>query len=115
VMWRLMLPAIHGALWPAAAGTVLVDLTLGVFTQAAFTLLGVFLLVRATGERSFVGPTVIGTLIGVTAVAGFYFVQRLGMFRFLARMIAKLANSPEWQSLVQCGETLDQTVRTLYA
>src|SRR5215475_10312937 len=79
---RARLAAIHGAPVPVAAGTVLVDLTLGVFTQATFTLLGVILLVHATGERSFVGPTVIGTLIGVAAVCGFYFVQRLGMFRF---------------------------------
>src|ERR1700758_139402 len=111
---RARLAAIHGARMPVAAGTVLVDLTLGVFTQAAFTLLGVALLVLATGQRSFVGPTVIGTLVGVAAVSGFYFVQRLGMFRFLAKMIAKMANSPEWGSLVQSGENLDATVRTLY-
>ena len=112
---RARLAAIHGVRMPVAAGTVLVDLTLGVFTQAAFTLLGVALLVLATGQRSFVGPTVIGTLVGVAAVGGFYFVQRLGMFRFLAKMIAKIANSPEWGSLVQSGENLDATVRTLYA
>jgi putative membrane protein len=112
---RARLAAIKGARVPIAAGTVLVDLTLGVFTQAAFTLLGVVLLVSATGQKNFVRPTLIGTLIGVAAVGGFYFVQRLGMFRFLARMIAKLANSPEWQSLVESGETLDQTIRTLYA
>jgi len=41
-------------------------------------------------------------------------VQRLGMFRFLGRIIARLANSPEWQSLAQSGETLDATIRTLY-
>ncbi len=112
---RARLAAIHGAPVPVAAGTVLVDLTLGVFTQAAFTLLGVVLLVEATGQRNFVGPTIIGILVGVAAVGGFYFVQRLGMFGFLARMIGKLANSPEWQSLVQSGETFDQTVRALYA
>jgi putative membrane protein len=112
---RARLAAIKGAPIPIAAGTVLVDLTLGVFTQAAFTLLGVFLLVNATGQRSLVGPTIIGTIVGVAAVAGFYFVQRLGMFRFLARMIAKLANSPEWQSLVESGAVLDETVRSLYA
>jgi len=112
---RARLAAIHGSPVTVAAGTVLVDLTLGVFTQAVFTLLGVVLLVQATGQRSLVGPTVMGTLIGVAAVCGFYFVQRLGMFGFLARMIAKIANSPEWQSLVQSGETLDLTVRTLYA
>src|SRR6266446_6336074 len=112
---RARLAAINGAPVPVSAGTVLVDLTLGVFTQAAFTLFGVVLLVQSTGRKNFVGPTLIGTLVGVAAVGGFYFVQRRGMFRFLARMIAKLANSSEWQSLVQSGETLDQTVRTLYA
>src|SRR5437763_11320239 len=112
---RARLAAIHGAPVAIAAGTVLVDLTLGVFTQAAFTLLGVVLLVQATGQRNIVRPTIIGTLIGVAAVGGFYFVQRLGMFGFIAKMIGKLANSPEWQSLVQTGETFDATVRSLYA
>ncbi len=112
---RARLAAINGARLPVAAGTVLVDLTLGVFTQAAFTVLGVVLLVDVTGQRNFVRPTLVGTLVGIVGVAGFYFVQRLGMFRFLAKIIARLANSPEWQSLVQGGETLDRTIRTLYA
>ena len=112
---RARLAAIRGSSMATAAGTVLVDLTLGVFTQAAFTLLGIVLLVNATGQKDFVRPTVIGIIVGVAAVGGFYFVQRLGMFRFLARMIAKLAKSPEWQSLIVSGETLDQTIRSLYA
>src|SRR5207237_2387801 len=37
------------------------------------------------------------------------------MFRCLAKISAKMANSPEWESLVQSGENLDATVRTLYA
>jgi putative membrane protein len=112
---RARLAAINGAPMPVAAGSVLVDLTLGVFTQAVFTVLGLVLLVEVSGQRSFVRPTLVGTLIGVIGIAGFYFVQRRGMFRFLARIVARLANSPEWQSLVHSGETLDQTVRTLYA
>ena len=112
---RARLAAISGAPLPIAAATVLVDLTLGVFTQAAFTILGVILLVGVTGQRNFVRPTLIGTLIGVAGVVGFYFVQRRGMFGFLAKIVARLANSPEWQSLVAGGQTLDQTVRALYA
>jgi putative membrane protein len=112
---RARLATISGTPIATAAGTVLVDLTLGVFTQAAFTLLGVVLLVNASGHQEVARPVVIGTIIGVVAVCGFYFVQRVGMFRFLARMIAKIANSPEWQSLVESGETLDATVRALYA
>ena len=112
---RARLAAINGVPLPIAAATVLVDLTLGVFTQAGFTILGVVLLVGVSGQRHFVGPTLIGTAIGVVGVAGFYFVQRLGMFRFIGKMIAKLASSPEWQSLVESGENLDRAVRDLYA
>ena len=112
---RARLAAIKGGSLPIAASTVLVDLTLGVFTQAAFTLLGLLLLVGASGQRNFVRPTLVGTVVGVLAVSGFYFVQRLGMFRFLGLIIARLASSPGWQSLVQSGETLDRTVRMVYA
>jgi len=112
---RARLAAINGVPLPISAGSVLVDITLGVFTQAGFTMLGLALLVDATGQKSFVRPTLLGTLLGILAVAGFYFVQRLGMFRFLGLIIARLANSAEWQSLVQSGETLDRAIRGLYA
>ncbi len=107
--------AVGGDLVRARLAAISGSSVAGVFTQAAFTLLGVVLLVNATGQKNFVGPTLIGIIVGVAAVCGFYFVQRLGMFRFLARMIARLANSPEWHSLVQSGETLDETIRSLYA
>ena len=112
---RARLAAIGGTPLPLAAGTVLVDITLGIFIQAGFTLLGLFLLVEATGKTSFIGPTLIGTLVALLAFGGFYFVQRLGIFRFLARIISRLAGSSDWQSLVQGGDTLDRTVRSLYA
>jgi putative membrane protein len=112
---RARLATIDGAPVATAAATVIVDLTLGVFTQAVFALVGVILLVNATGQHSFVGPTIVGIVVGVIAVGGFYFVQRLGMFGFLARIIAKLANSPEWQSLVHGGAAFDEAVRSLYS
>ena len=71
---RARLAAITGTPIATAAATVLVDLTLGVFTQAAFTLLGVVLLVNATGHRNFVGLTIIGIAVGIAGVGGFYFV-----------------------------------------
>ena len=42
---RARLVAINGTPLPLAAGSVLVDITLGIFIQAGFTLLGLFLLV----------------------------------------------------------------------
>ena len=112
---RARLAAIHGAPMATAAASVIVDITLGIFTQVAFTILGLVLLVGATGRTSFVGPTLIGALLGVGAAVGFYFAQRLGIFRFIGVIVTRLVKAPEWQSLVQHGETLDFTVRKLYA
>src|SRR5437764_14041830 len=112
---RARLAAIKGAPMATAAASVIVDITLGIFTQIIFTLLGLVLLVKATGRTSYVGPTLIGALLGVGAALGFYLAQRLGMFRFIGVMVTRLVKSPEWESLVQHGETLDLTVRKLYA
>jgi len=112
---RARLAAIRGVPLPIAAGTVLVDLTLGIFIQACFTLLGLVLLVDLTGKTSFVRPTLIGIVIALFAFAGFYFVQRVGMFRFIGRIVSRLAGSSDWNSLVQGGDTLDRTIRSLYA
>ncbi|PYJ43642.1 MAG: TIGR00374 family protein [Verrucomicrobia bacterium] len=111
---RARLVAINGVPLSIAAASIIVDITLGIVTQIVFTLLGLALVINVTGRTSFVGPTLVGTLIGVAAVAGFYFAQRRGMFRFVSVIITRLVNSPEWSSLVEGGATLDQTVRALY-
>jgi putative membrane protein len=111
---RARLATITGTPMAAAAASVIVDVTLGVVVQIAFTLLGLVLLVHATGRSSLVGPTLIGAVLGVLAIAGFYVAQRLGMFRFVSVIITRLVKSKEWSSLVQSGETLDQTVREIY-
>jgi putative membrane protein len=111
---RARLATITGTPMAAAAASVIVDVTLGVVTQIFFTLLGLVLLVEATGRTNLVGPTLIGALLGIAAIAGFYIAQRLGMFRFVSVIIARLVKSPEWSSLVQRGETLDHTVREFY-
>jgi putative membrane protein len=111
---RARLATITGTPMAAAAASVIVDITLGVVNQIFFTLLGLVLLVEATGRTNLVGPTLIGALLGIAAIAGFYLSQRLGMFRFVSVIIARLVKSPEWSSLVHRGETLDHTVRELY-
>ncbi len=112
---RARLATIAGTPMAAAAASVIVDVTLGVVTQILFTLLGLILLVEATGRTSLVGPTLVGAIVAIAAIAGFYIAQRLGMFRFVSVIITRLVKSPEWSSLVQKGETLDHTVREFYA
>jgi putative membrane protein len=112
---RARLAALHGTSVPTAAASVLVDITLGVFLQIAFTLLGLALIVGFTGHQGFVRPTLIGAAIGIIAIVGFYIVQRLGMFRFIARIVSRLANAPDWHSLVRSGHTLDEAIQTQYS
>jgi putative membrane protein len=111
---RARLAALRGAPIPTAAASVLVDITLGVFVQIGFTLLGLALIVTATGHHGFVRPTLIGAVIGVLAIIGFYIVQRLGMFRFIGKMISRVANADDWHSLVHSGQSLDEAIRRLY-
>src|SRR5438093_9440310 len=112
---RARLATITGTPMAAAAASVIVDVTLGVVTQILFTLLGLVLLVEATGRTSLVGPTLVGAILAIVAIAGFYIAQRLGMFRFVSVIITRLVKSPEWSSLVQSGEPVDRTVRDFYA
>ena len=112
---RARLAALRGAPVPTAAASVLVDITLGVFVQIGFTLLGLSLIVSVTGHQGFIRPTVIGAVIGVLAIIGFYVVQRLGMFRFIGKMISRLANADDWHSLVHSGQSLDEAIRRQYA
>jgi putative membrane protein len=112
---RARLAALQGAPLPTSAASVLVDITLGVFVQIAFTLLGLALIVGFTGHQSFVRPTLIGAAIGILAIVGFYIVQRLGMFRFIARIVSRLANAPDWHSLVRSGHSLDEAIRAQYS
>jgi putative membrane protein len=112
---RARLATITGTPLAAAAASVIVDVTLGVVTQILFTLVGLALLVSVTGRTSLVAPTLIGAVLGILAIAGFYIAQRLGMFRFVSVIITRLIKSREWSSLVQSGETLDQTVSQFYA
>jgi putative membrane protein len=111
---RARLAALRGLSIPTAAASVLVDITLGVFVQIGFTLLGLGLIVSVTGHQGFVRPTLIGAVLGVLAIVGFYVVQRLGMFRFIGKMISRMANADDWHSLVHSGRSLDEAIHRLY-
>jgi putative membrane protein len=111
---RARLATLGGAPRAVSAASVLVDITLNLLAMAGYTLVGVVLLVGASGQTHFVGPTLLATAIGLGACILFYFAQRLGMFRFIAVIVTRLARAPEWQSLVASGENLDRTIQTLY-
>jgi putative membrane protein len=112
---RARLAVLRGAPVSAATASVLVDITVSVFTQTFFTLLGWGLLIAATGRTNLMVPALAGAPIAIAAVAGFYVVQRLGMFRLCAAIISRWAKDPNWRSLAGKGGEIDQTLRNIYA
>ena len=104
-----------GAPLPLAVATILGDITLGVVAQAIFTITALLLLAAVTGHAPRAVPLAVGTILAFAAVGGFYAVQRLGMFRFLARVLDRLGGSEHLHPLVRSGEELDDEVRALYA
>jgi putative membrane protein len=112
---RARLASLRGVPVSIAAASVIVGITLNVATQIIFTMAGMATLAVATGQRHLVGKLMLGAVLAVVAVGGFYVVQRCGIFRLLAKLVSKLSSSSSWQGLVEHGEQLDEQVRALYA
>lgn len=112
---RARLAVFRGAAIPVATATVVVDITVSVFVQTFFTLLGLTLLILVTGRTHLMGPALAGAPLAVGAVAGFYLVQRLGMFRLFGVIVSRFVSDPRWRSLAGKGGEIDQTLRRVYA
>ena len=111
---RARLVVLYGVPIPMATATVIVDITISVFIQTFFTLLGLTLLLLATGRTNLIFPMLVGAPLAIGAVAGFYAVQRLGMFRLFGAIVTRWATDPKWRSLAGKGGEIDQTLRKVY-
>ena len=112
---RARLAVLNGTRISVSAATVLVDITVSVFTQTVFTLLGLGLLVLATGRTNLVAPALAGAPLAIAAVAGFYIIQRLGLFRLFTTILSRCADNPQWRSLAGKGGELDEVLHGIYA
>src|SRR5262245_34360311 len=73
-----------------AAATVVVDVTLVMFTQLAFTAVGIVLLLTRLGGRRMVPAATAGLVLTALGLAGFYVAQRLGLFTLGACALASV-------------------------
>ena len=112
---RARLMVLYGTPMDVSAGTVLVDITVSVFTQTFYTLFGLTLLVVVTGRTSLLLPTLMGAPFALLAVAGFYFVQRMGMFRILGTILSHCARDERWRNMIGKSGELDRTLREIYS
>jgi putative membrane protein len=112
---RARLMVLNGAPMAVSAGTVLVDITVSVFIQTLFTLFGLTLLILVTGRTNLLIPTLAGTPIAILGVGGFYFVQRMGMFRIFGTILSNCARDEKWRAFTAKSGELDKTLRNIYS
>ncbi|MEE9301934.1 MAG: lysylphosphatidylglycerol synthase domain-containing protein [Alphaproteobacteria bacterium] len=98
-----------------AGALVVVDLTVGVFVQALFTLIGLALLFAHYGDDGGIATNAaVGAGLFLFVVGGFYLAQRRGLFRLLARFIEWAAGERAWFDLAGGAARLEQATFALY-
>jgi putative membrane protein len=97
----------------AAAATLVVDMTMSLVSQFAFTLVGVGFLVTRGGEQSLAASIGLGLLVALPILTAFGLVQRIGIFGFVARLF-HLAFGDRFDRMVGGAKALDRAVHVIY-
>lgn len=98
----------------AGAATV-VDFTLALVAQAAFSFAGVGLLLARTGLSEPVAAFTIALLVGAILVYALHMLPKMGLFGLLARLVGKIArNDEKLRSLTGGVHALDQQIVELH-
>ena len=97
-----------------SSATVMVDFTIGLWTQIVFTIFGLILLLQQTGRQNGAMGIMIGVVIAFIMVSGFFFSQKAGLFGFMAYSINWLLRKKKSSDLVSNARNLDQKVTGIY-
>ncbi|MCW6508441.1 lysylphosphatidylglycerol synthase domain-containing protein [Lichenifustis flavocetrariae] len=96
-----------------AGASVIVDLFVQTLTQFFFTLFGVALLIAYTGDTALARWVLVGLAIMAPALLGFFAAQRLGGFKLVEKLFARLAQNPKWAALGGI-RSLHESLQALY-
>ena len=97
-----------------AGATVMVDFTIGLLTQIAFTTLGVALLLKQTEKYSDASGIFIGIAVSLIVLICFFFSQKAGLFGFVAHKIGLILRKEKTAALVGNARNLDQKIAEIY-
>jgi len=99
---------------PLAGASVVVDITLHLFAQMLFTMLGLSLLLVSVRGAGINGSAIAGLVLSAVGAAGFYLMQRRGLFATLAALLRGVVRSDDWSPLIDGAGAMDVRVRHLY-
>jgi len=100
-----------------AGASVIADLTIGLFAQVVFTLMGLFLLAFHFGDGAHTWWLLTGVIISLSLFASFYAAQRLGILSGLAHVLEKLCSTYSggtWAGLTGSAQAMETTLNGIY-
>ena len=98
-----------------ATASVMVDKTLQAFTVVIWGLIGVSLLIYTAAGQDLAIFALIGFAILALSVTGMVYIQKKGLFSFMARLGGSLFKSGSWEGLSQNARIVDEVIRSIYA
>jgi putative membrane protein len=96
-----------------AVASVVVDMTLGLASQFAYTMVGLVLLVEYSDDLTTRGSILLGLAIGIPVVVAFVVAQRNGLFAMVGK-VARTLFGDRFSVLVGGADALDRSVRVVY-
>jgi putative membrane protein len=111
---RMRVATLWGMNFAVAAASVLADMTICVLTQIIFAISGIWLFFAFTGRTDSNGTIILGSILGLLAVGGFYVVQRAGIFRIGGAIISSITSSPAWSKMAEHGREIDAAIAKIY-
>ena len=100
-----------------AAAAIIVSTTLQTVAQILFALMGVTLLGAQAGhlsEHALRSASLIASGVLAVQVAGFYLLQRRGLFSKIMRAGARFAGKRDWSRWVSHAQAIDRSVEATY-
>jgi len=104
----------YGVPGVVAGASVVVDVTLVVTTQLLFTVAGLVGFVFWVGETRTTLNALAGLAVMSVLLAGFYALQRRGLFAGLAGLLERVVEGPQFAALAGGARALDVEVKALY-
>jgi glycosyltransferase 2 family protein len=98
---------------PPAVGSLVVDMTLSLATQFAFTLIGLALLAARTDDEAVLIKSALATLTALPVLVAVIVVQRYGAVELMGRAFRALFRA-RFAGMVDSIRRLDRRIRNLY-
>ena len=111
---RARLLARSGVPAALAGASVVVDITLHLFAQILFTLLGLGLLLVLARGSGLERNVIVGILLSAAAASGFYLLQRRGLFGAMTALLPRILRSADWSALSSRAGEMDAWIGRLY-